>query len=87
MSWAPFPSDDCFGKECFAKYESSPCRTLAINRNLERALSHYAASVRLWSRIVLFVFSTEGKCKKFRVDLVNHKNNASIENVCYVKNL
>lgn len=57
-------------------------RTRAANRNLERTLSHHAASVRLWSRTVLSVSSPEEKCKTLRADLVNKKNNLSIENVC-----
>lgn len=60
-------ADNCSGKEYFAKCGCSPRGTLAVNMSL----SHSAASVGLWGSNVQF-FSTEGKRKKFGVDLANY---------------
>lgn len=56
-AWGSYCSWCHFGKEYFAKPESSSCRTQAVNRHLELTLSPCTASKGLWSRRVFSLIS------------------------------
>lgn len=57
VHWNPIAPDNLFGKDSFAKSESSPHRTLAVNVNLELTVSAYVAPAGLWRRPVFSLFS------------------------------